>query len=375
MAEWGQTMPKHKAWLGMDANETFTATPGGAPIAHTSRGEEVLQWTTEWGVQLPPQDLATPTFHPYNTTMQSRRLDYLFQKGHAAQDGGVHVCLVRSRRGVGAGGGANPAPTPPECTMGSETAHCRQHGNGSRFPTPPGEIGGTRMLTWQTLRQSSPSPGGGYDKFRESKQLQAQRRAAQRMGQEGGAARTAWKAISRARKQEQRAWQQANVLRASQMDWRAKRTLDHHTAGRDGSTVSWTTATGRTSSGGISRASSFRTPQSSTAARLQDIRAALSKACKQHRWRPFTEEELRLATATWHRGKATGPDGISLEALMTLLQDVRWTDRLRYIFNDFLDRGSLPPAVQEGVTVLLPKTVGAPQTWGHEAHYAVLRGA
>ena len=24
----------------------------------------------------------------------------------------------------------------------------------------------------------------------------------------------------------------------------------------------------------------------------------------------------------------------------------------------------LPPAVQEGVTVLLPKTVGAPQTWG-----------
>ena len=98
MAEWGQTMPKHKAWLGMDANETFTATPGG-------------------GVQLPPQDLATPTFHPYNTTMQSRRLDYLF---------------VRSRRGVGAGGGANPAPTPPECAMGS----------GSRLPTPAGEIGG-----------------------------------------------------------------------------------------------------------------------------------------------------------------------------------------------------------------------------------------
>ena len=63
-------------------------------------------------------DLATPTFHPYNTTMQSRRLDYLF---------------VRSRRGVGAGGGA-------KCAMGSETDHCRQHG--SRLPTPAGEIGG-----------------------------------------------------------------------------------------------------------------------------------------------------------------------------------------------------------------------------------------
>ena len=243
------------------------------------------------------------------------------------------------------------------------------------FPNAPRRDRGDPHADLADVAAVITKPGGGYDKFRESKQLQAQRRAAQRMGQEGGAARTAWKAISRARKQEQRAWQQANVLRASQMDWRAKRTLDHHTAGRDGSTVSWTTATGRTSSGGISRASSFRTPQSSTAARLQDIRAALSKACKQHRWRPFTEEELRLATATWHRGKATGPDGISLEALMTLLQDVRWTDRLRYIFNDFLDRGSLPPAVQEGVTVLLPKTVGAPQTWGHEAHYAVLRGA
>ena len=207
-------------------------------------------------------------------------------------------------------------------------------------------------------------PGGGYDKFRESKQLQAQRRAAQRMGQEGGAARTAWKAVSRARKQEQRAWQQANVLRASQMDWRAKRTLEHHSS-RQGwehrllDDSRWQDKLRRHFEGTL-----FRTPQSSTAARLQDIRAALSKACKQHRWRPFTEEELRLATATWHRGKATGPDGISLDALMTLLQDARWTDRLKYIFNDFLYRGSLPPAVQEGVTVLLPKTVGAPQTWG-----------
>ena len=44
--------------------------------------------------------------------------------------------LVRSRRGVGAGGGANPAPAPPECTMGAETAQCGLHG--SRLPTPAG---------------------------------------------------------------------------------------------------------------------------------------------------------------------------------------------------------------------------------------------
>ena len=90
-------------------------------------------------------------------------------------------------------------------------------------------------LVWRTGRQAptqktrlpvgSAPPERGP---RESNQLRAQRRAAHRLPI--GAASRAWKAVSRARKQELRAWLQHNIHRASQMDWRAKRTLDNHQA-------------------------------------------------------------------------------------------------------------------------------------------------
>ncbi|CAE7686606.1 unnamed protein product [Symbiodinium sp. CCMP2592] len=47
-AEWGEHMPRNKIWIGIDANETFTTTPGG--------------------------------------------LDYLWQKGYRAEEGGTHPC-------------------------------------------------------------------------------------------------------------------------------------------------------------------------------------------------------------------------------------------------------------------------------------------
>ena len=56
------------------------------------------------------------------------------------------------------------------------------------------------------------------------------RKAAQRLAHSDPASRTAWKAVSRARKQEHRAWLQSNTHKASQADWRAKRTVDRHTA-------------------------------------------------------------------------------------------------------------------------------------------------
>ena len=115
------------------------------------------------------------------------------------------------------------------------------------------------------------APGGSYDRFQESPQLQAMRRAAHRMAHADPASRTAWKAVSRARK---------------------------------------------------------------------------------------------LATATWKRGKATGPDGIAHEALTAMMGDDSWKQRMQYLLNDFLYRGALPPQVAAGVTVLLPKTPGSPAGWG-----------
>ena len=69
--------------LGMDANETFRPPLAGRPgcYASTGRGELILEWLLSMNLKLPPQDLATPTYHPYNLTMRPRRLDYLATKG------------------------------------------------------------------------------------------------------------------------------------------------------------------------------------------------------------------------------------------------------------------------------------------------------
>ena len=56
--------------LGMDANETFRPPLAGRPgcYASTGRGELILEWMLSLNIKLPPQDLATPTYHPYNPT-------------------------------------------------------------------------------------------------------------------------------------------------------------------------------------------------------------------------------------------------------------------------------------------------------------------
>ena len=168
-----------------------------------------------------------------------------------------------------------------QCSSNAARVHTGGRGGslGTAWRSVPGarlRDRGTHMPTWPTSRQPSRHRGGATTGFARASNSK------HKGGQEGGAARTAWKAVSRARKQEQRAWQQANVLRASQMDWRAKRTLDHRNS-RQGwehhllDDIRWQDKLKR-----HLESIFLRAPQSSTAARLQDTRAALSKACKQH---------------------------------------------------------------------------------------------
>ena len=109
LEDWGRAMPKSGAILGVDANEW----PDG-PSAHTARGEEVLHHITVWGMHLPPQALGTPTYHPYNTAMHPRRLDYLFLKGASQQRGGRH----QASSSLG-GLGRLPPPAPLDVHMGA----------------------------------------------------------------------------------------------------------------------------------------------------------------------------------------------------------------------------------------------------------------
>ena len=64
----------------------------------------------------------------------------------------------------------------------------------------------------------------------------------------------------------------------------------------------------------------------------------------------------------WKNHKATGPDGIALEALRLLFDHDQWRPRLAELLNDCLYRGEMPPCITTGASVLLPKTA-RPATW------------
>ena len=66
--------------------------------------------------------------------------------------------------------------------------------------------------------------------------------------------------------------------------------------------------------------------------------------------------------AKWKNHKATGPDGIALEALRLMFDHPRWQPKLSELLNDSLYRGTLPPEAAKGASVLLPKCV-LPATW------------
>ena len=84
--------------------------------------------------------------------------------------------------------------------------------------------------------------------------------------------------------------------------------------------------------------------------------------CKLHPWRPFSEAEMRITMAKWKNHKATGPDGVALEALRLMFDHPRWQAKLSELLNDSLYRGTLPPEAAKGASVLLPKCV-LPATW------------
>ena len=60
--------------------------------AHTGRGEVILEAVAKHGLQCPPpQNLDTPSYHPYNTALRQRRLDYILHKGNHIHQGGFQA--------------------------------------------------------------------------------------------------------------------------------------------------------------------------------------------------------------------------------------------------------------------------------------------
>ena len=317
------------------------------------------------GLDSPDQDLAVPTYHPYNTAMESRRLDYLFTKGLATQGGKV---VQGSRHRARSDHDLvtlelpwDPRPIAPRHrpTWGGRR-YAKEWTQTAEASQPPTQTDTHQAIS--QLAQRITEHGRPSQRYRESHEVRALR--AQARQATGGNARDLWKRVSRQRKKEFRAWHGELAKQASQANWGAYRAIQQTKA-----RVGWQHALMDDARWQANLTDHFRgifakAPAQRTRRRLHDTRQALTKLCKHTQWRPFTGDELQLATRTWQRNKATGPDAITHELLQQLIQVPAWGTRIVHMLNDFLYKGELPAPVQQGMTILLPKTVGDPTTWG-----------
>ena len=126
--------------------------------------------------------------------------------------------------------------------------------------------------------------------------------------------------------------------------------------GPDGNSTYWTTRTGSESYSNTSRASfAKRQPSAREPASMPPTRPS-----QQHASSSGGGPLLTMTSALQPpHGRLGKPQGH--EALKAFLHDAQWGERLRYMLNDFLYRGELPPGAGGG-HVLLPKTLGAPKS-------------
>ena len=361
---WGActALAEMRVILGGDLNETFRELEMGA-AASTGRGETLLRWMEEHELRLPDQAMDEPSYHPYNTAMRARRLDYIATRRLPAGEGHVmegtrdiiqsdHDAVmletnfaVRNKPKLTATWGARVLK---DLDQVEEALREQRRGD-------PHHI-----IAEVAKAITVPAPQGG-EPWQESDKLKHLRHRAKHAGE--AERRGLWKQVWNTHKRERKAWLRRKVQAAANMNWGELRALgkqrqnkqwEHHLLGRPG----WQDELREHFEGTFAKVSRERVQKA-----FGELRRALEHRCKRTPWKPFEEEELVAAMATWGRRKATGVDGTSLEALRAMQQDRVWGERLLYLYNDVLYTGKLHGKMGEGVTILLPK-VTLPTEWG-----------
>ena len=312
-----------------DLNETFLAAQedneAWATLQHkTARGAMLLQWLSEHDMTAPNQDLATPTYHPYNHLHRPRRLDYIFWAG--VTEGG-HGKVHQLRHLASSD---HDAVTAHMRVCAADSPSCREaraQRHGAR------QLKGTEQVLRAVAKhdveggQNARPAARGSGHYGESeKPLQVrgeQRNKAAKTPQ----ARTLWKEeVWKKKKQHKEHWQ-----------WQ-KRMKTHFE-------------------------SIFKKQEGEEVRRrVHDAWRRLERRCKDHPWEPFTAEELMGTMARWKGGKSTGPDGVAFEALKAVCKEEHWQHAILQEFNAALYKGKLPPDAKKSVTILLPKEP-FPQQW------------
>ena len=320
-------------------------------------------------MEAPPQQTQKPSYHPYNQLHRPRRLDYVLVRNIPYVTGGkveelrhVVACDHDAVTMCTRVGHRAEKRTPDRIDLGHGPKQLREPAQVravlSVDPPTSGDMGRQIQQTATALVERKRN----YRAFQESQQLKQLRRSAIQT-RDKTRAREMWKQMWKMRTKEKEQWHKDLLQAALAEDWQALRAVK--AARRK---VQWEEAlttqpdwesTMQTHFEGIFA----KQPPEQVEVGIREVWDALTRTCKNTRWRPFSREELLACAAAWSGGKSTGPDGISYEALKQMGMHEKWASRIREEFNDALYKGRCSPLTKKSITILLPKE-RQPTEWG-----------
>ena len=320
-----------------------------------------MDWLSHQHQHMPQQQDSTPSYHPYNTQMRSRRIDYLSTSRNILQQ-------------------APPIPGSRDFALSDHdavTSQITQHGNkeatsntfahrprklkmlGAITPNPP-----ANAHPWDSLVLFAANITEAYPKakFQESKQLKEHRHKLSTGQIPASETRRHWKIIQAAHKREKRRWDHTQAVRATQGDWQAyKQSKDKPQQMQWGHRLITATAWQqqlRTHFEDIFK----QQPPDQVASEFARMRQLLTVRCKHTPYKRVEQGEIQAIQEKWKRKKATGPDRVSNEAIQLFTSHTEATSKLIWVLDDSLYKGNSPSRGFQDITVLLPKTI-QPTSW------------
>ena len=324
------------AYMG-DVNTGFTWTHDADAITivpKEGKGGFLHQMMIEKGFVMgvpEPAQLQTPTSRPRQDGRQGQCIDVMGFKGFRFQAWhiyeGSYMKLGTDHELCQAVLAVDPRRKYP------------RHETGPRLWT--GGIQQVDFLDQSVMEQladtcTKPAPGRGY---RDSKAVKLAFQAAKRSGTPA-----LWKQALKMRKEARKAWEQERLVRASQGDWAAFRSLKPRR--QEGWDVGFAEA-------------QVRDPHQIVHEHLSQVYAGEEVAGIEGPWqgeiRAFTIEELRVGIGQLKRGKSVGVDRTSTELILGLVQVPGGETHLLEWYNRILATQVIPQQWNRPILVMLPK--------------------
>ena len=211
--EWQDSHPqlqRHPCIIGADWNETFNTTNQAAT---TARGETILVWLSQHRQYLPQQCDNIPSYHPYNTTMRSRRLDYVSTSRKVL----TQVQPVPESKNLASSDHEAVIATLTTKAANDQAQHKLTHhpmkikALGAKIPSPPPAAHPWDSLTALAMQVTEAYP---KQRFQESNQLRQHRHKLVTAQIPHGQQRQHWKLIQAAHKREKKRWDHTQAIKA-----------------------------------------------------------------------------------------------------------------------------------------------------------------